>query len=736
MSPDTRIFFFVSVPDSDPYEASPFQGFAPSLCRHSGIFRWLIDMPSDIVEFSVDDLDSRLARRIAGEAPIWWMPLMPSAIEQVRINQHQPFGVLIVSPEEDAARYMKWKTVCPAPPLIVAESGGDLRYENLSLEALRQHCLDVCTLLGDAWGPETKSEIEAFLAHWTAPPARDLGYSIGGHNAFSPNVMALKVAGFQEIVTSRFTPKEPGIAPYVYEVVRTTNSVLEERKRIGLRDAHRINPLTPDLMLFSPSIYSHWRKGAPIKDPGNQEFANMMTSAVRAFNAQKGYSYELKVMGETGVEAKRQIEKVAKNPAFQLRAAELHLCTDAVGMLAASEISAVVRLPNEVNRTAGEVRQFASQKRGRDARDKKRAKAFHLMQNRLARAVPHDFIELIRRSESGIRILSDAPLEWLDIDGLPLGIRFNTSRLPTTPGNVLINQLISRPRIHLAPAAFNEILVVSALKRDDPIQPYFEIAMREFEENFQDKVKLRFVEVGSREELVQAFKEFEGVFAIFDGHGSHSPNEPAYLWLRDEKVDIWSLKPDLEIVPPIIMLSACDTHAADRNHATTATGFLSLGATTVLGSFFPLRADEAAIFAGRLLFRVAEYIPAAIQTFDRAITWSEVVGGMMRMTLLRDFLWKIHYELNLIDQDAFLRIHSQGNLWINDGAPEPFDLVKAELVEAGIPETQTSSLFKTAIATSSAISYVQLGRPETIVFDTLERVSAQMAVWKQEGDDP
>jgi hypothetical protein len=137
---------------------------------------------------------------------------------------------------------------------------------------------------------------------------------------------------------------------------------------------------------------------------------------------------------------------------------------------------------------------------------------------------------------------------------------------------------------------------------------------------------------------------------------------------------VWTLRDDVTRIPPIVLLSACDTHAADRNHATTALGLLTLGSVTVLGSFFPLPAIDAAVFAARPIMRVVEFIPAAIKDFGRAVTWSEVTGGMLRMTLLSDFLRRLERG-GLISHAQYNKVHMDGNKWINFGASKPFERI-------------------------------------------------------------
>ena len=99
-----------------------------------------------------------------------------------------------------------------------------------------------------------------------------------------------------------------------------------------------------------------------------------------------------------------------------------------------------------------------------------------------------------------------------------------------------------------------------------------------------------------------------------------------------------------------------ETHAAERNHATAANGFMHLGARTVLGSVFPLNAPQAASFTARLLYRVAAYLAPGIAMLDRPMRWSEVIWGMLRMQLLTDFLRQLEGK-RLTDQSKYEEIH-------------------------------------------------------------------------------
>jgi len=134
--------------------------------------------------------------------------------------------------------------------------------------------------------------------------------------------------------------------------------------------------------------------------------------------------------------------------------------------------------------------------------------------------------------------------------------------------------------------------VISALKRDDPITGIFETAFDTFEPLWRKNLTVTYENVASEADLVKALNDFDGPMVIFDGHGSHAKDQPALLHLGSDAVDVWSLRDRIQNMPPIVILSACDTHAADRNHATTANGFMHLGARTVLASVLPSASGE------------------------------------------------------------------------------------------------------------------------------------------------
>lgn len=730
MQLDPAIYIFVVVPDALS-SISPMQGFSMSLCENSWIVHRAALLPANIYELSDYGRRILVAQRMSGTSPIRWYAQSPRAIRAMALPASMAFTLIILPESESAADYEKWANTCSSRPTIVAKSGGDLPYEDLNIEALQAHFLQVCERIPKEIDPDSVNNARVALKEWKQLPIKQLGYQVGGHNSIAPNVLALHVAGFDDVIYGPFKAKKPGVKAYVDQIVLTTNSIFDERAQVGHRDLQRIYRPPPDLNLFAPNIFPHFFQLPP---PAvlNRDEKTRFTMVLSALKNQSGYMFEANTEAQIAALVGKAFASAhgksspTNHPLMLLRAQEQRLATNVVGALAASEFSAVVRLPNDVNRTSGAVRSFSEHYRSDMPNPRKRLKTYRSVQARLASAVPIEFMDLIQRSTTGIRIISDAHLEWLNLDGLPLTIRKNCTRIPATPGNLFVETMATRPLIHLTPSSFRKVLVISALKRSDPVSRFFDTAFQEFSPHWRIHLDVRSVTVSKKSELLDALNEFDGPMVIFDGHGTHNAKEAAKLHLQDEAIDIWSLKDEIVNMPPIVVLSACDTHAADRNHATTANGFMMLGARTVLSSVFPLHAAAAATFAARLIYRVAAGMKPMIDLFDEAITWTEVVSGMIRMQLLTDFLHEL-VNKKVITKEIYEDIGSRGNMAINGRLPDPFGFVVSELAKMGLPRQLLLAELERAVANSSAISYLQIGRPETILIDDENRIQRQLS---------
>ena len=731
ISLDPTIRFLVSVPDWKPEQATPFQGFAFSLCNNSRLLRFIWLMPADVFELTPDHLPYLIAKRIAGRSPVSWYGQSPRALRSMPMPIEAAFTVVILDQSESLADYKDWLATCPGPVTIVAEDGGAITHAKLSFDSLRNRFLEVCTELRKVGNIADLDRFEAAIKAWASPPEKQAPYAIQGHGTVVPNLAALRICGYGDLGKEPFRRLNEGEQAYIDQIVLTTNTVFDERETHPPSVANQLHPRRPDLNIYLPATYDIRAvyKLNPNLDHATRRYVQ---TSLQILDRQTSYKFDVTSSSQMEVMLGATLQELkdgaspGSNPIMGIRQREVWLGTEAVSCLAASEISAVIRLPNRLNRSRGVVRQFSQNYRSDRPQILKRAELFRGVQRALEAGFPLDLRSLVARSQVGIRIIGDAHIEWMDIDGIPLGLRNDVSRIPVTPGNLFIDLLSDKPAIFTTPDSFRDVLVVSGLDEGDILAKQFTVAFEQFGKEWEGKLNVKFVRARSRKELIDAINSFDGMLMLFDGHGSHKPDEPGVLWLGDEAINVWELRGEISRPPPIVILSACDTHAADRNHATVANGFLALGCRSVLGSVFPLHASHAAIFTARLLYRVSDYIPAAIGMFKRSLTWLEVVSGMLRRQLVTDILRHLE-SLSLIaqtdSQDLQIKLCAISDLH----GREAFEQIKQSLLDYGIPGTRLEYEFYQAIAASSTISYLHLGRPETIIINSPENLAAWVA---------
>ncbi|RXV67815.1 hypothetical protein D1006_21505 [Burkholderia stabilis] len=251
------------------------------------------------------------------------------------------------------------------------------------------------------------------------------------------------------------------------------------------------------------------------------------------------------------------------------------------------------------------------------------------------------FLERIDSPEKGriegLKLASDISLELMHSGGLPLSMRFDTSRVPVLPGNLYLSTCIMPPRI-LPLATFREVLVVRSFQSNDPLRNYLEKAISIFlEKPTPFAINVTFIDVETEDDFVDALADYKGSVLIFDGHGTYNSEiGEGTIVIGGQAIDVWKLRPRCS-VPPILIFSACDTQPLDGSHSSVATAALTLGAHTVLATNLPIDGWLAALFVGRLLYRMAALLPVAVQ-HQSTFTWRNFVAGMIRMSYVTEII--------------------------------------------------------------------------------------------------
>lgn len=700
-----RIYYFLIMGEDNWDDMSPFQGFGRSWSALHWAMRGLCTMPGDVSE-RASAPEQIAVQRIAGLRPLMWLPLTVSALERLSSAQLPPCCVMFSGDAAVAARIEAWqeKNRFKALHVTTIESNGGTTASNFNLDVLRDYCLGRLEQESEQLNEGQRELVAKAAVDWRWPDVLLESYDVKGHNVTIPNHMVLARLGYTLKEGAPFVAELE--ADYTDAILDSALSVALMRRAIGNHDVFTLGAQSPGAILFEPALFRlGYRRVA-----GN-------TAGGAAFRRALGYFQRQKLLRpsvnrETGnfLTDTREGMIVA-----QIRSEELLTQTFGVGLFAAQTTSPVVRLSPGVNHVFSSLSAYARNVRAdRYEARRKATRLFTEIQEQLRSAVGAERIDFISRTSGPIKIISDAPIEWMPINGLPLSFARDCSRIPVTPGNIMMGELVPVQPMSIPPDALRKVLVISSFEDDDPLKNVLSDALEANRSFWETVVDLKQVRVRTVEQFENALNEFDGQILIFDGHGAANASTPiSTIVIGSQKLDVWSLSGRIRC-PPIVILSACDTQGIDAtSHATVGNGFIALGARTVLGTFLPVDGPRSAMLIARLMHRVAEFIPAAIKAYERAVTWTEVVSGMLRMSLATEIIMAL---VGVPGSAAYNELQNRANFEINGLDPRWFEkLVERIATVRGIEIDVARTLVQKVVSRSDAIRYTQLGNPETIV---------------------
>lgn len=417
------------------------------------------------------------------------------------------------------------------------------------------------------------------------------------------------------------------------------------------------------------------------------------------------------------------VNKITKdNPAadpivasiLRLRQRELHLTNISVCLLATSMFSTPIRLPNAVNLhflKLKELEEFA--RRGDAEALLLRQEKFKEINACLKMEIGDKLSKLITNKASYCTICSDMPLEWVYLDKLPLMISHEVSKIPMTPGNMLLQYCAPGDGINLSAAAFEKILVLRSFDEDDRLKLILEKSINGFP--ISKKTSVQFVDVNTVDEVVEALNGFQGALVVFDCHGSHDgPDGNGWLKIGNQQLNTWELA-HIAHLPPIVLLSACLTSAIGGSHASVANGLLRSGALSVLGTLLPVNGIQSAIFMARLIYRLDSFLPAIKQLGFQQTTFRTLISTFFRMSYLTEILDYFEKEEKILSRDDYVKLHIEGNFMINSLSSKWYDETINKLSKiTNQPEDQLLSRIHTSRPLMETMLYCQHGRPELI----------------------
>lgn len=539
---------------------------------------------------------------------------------------------------------------------------------------------------------------------------KKLEFEVRGHFAFRPNLAMLADYGFDLGEVSSFV----GISTndYISEITRHVTQIDSIRSSASLPKFIIKN----DAIIYCNAMYtflydwnSHFWNDIRREIP--KKAREILKDSIVKNKGYSNFTVEL-----DGPEEMNEIFSSSKAFASlnMHRSLENQFFSQVMTALALSEFCPAIRLPNGVMHFHSQLKDIISSiTSGSKFSIENTNKKIRNYSEAIKKLITPNLLHSCFQSREKIIAVCGFPIEWIAIDGVPIMFTKEISRISPTPGDLFLQTAISFPKASISSEYFQEVLIIRSFSDDDPVGIPLTEALEYYEKNVFENLRYKIFNVKTQEEIISALNSHHGAIVVFDCHGGHDGElGSGWLAIGDTKVDTWSLANSCHI-PPIVILSACSTHAPDGSHASVANGFLRCGTLSVIGTYAPINTNHAAIFVCRLLHRVSEYIPVA--TKHRPITWRKVVSDFFKLSYVTDILYDLHLRLKLITIDSLQKIQFESHRIIESGLDQWEQLFFAEIIKnSTIKQEQWNELLMKYYQYVETMLYTQLGRPEQI----------------------
>lgn len=702
---DRAIYYLLPLRDHEADDRTLFQGFLRSWIDTTDLLFGIAHHPPDLTDWLFPTRSSR-ARRTAGVTRFSILPIRCARLPTMRPDPIHPLWV-VLSTAATIEPVRAWLANIPLPVLHVSTATSLQRETSLnafvdSTRPLSGHLRRVLRLLENH--SNLGRDVRALLAQrWRRPRPVFTTINETKHLFLVPNETALTHAGYA------FPDKQPllSVSDSAYEAAirNSAHALLKVRGNVGRVPAFRYQPPMPSLALAVPGFFEQLHNRSRERVPRVLLEARRL---LRAFSKQTTYTLQ-------GVESDDLREWLASPVAAGLlneRAEEMRLYTAALTLRAASYLTSTIRIRPPGPTLRAQLANLARSARAPNAPRRKLSLLARKIGQAVSRLTDPVAAEALQQAQTGVQIIADFPLEWLPCGELPLMLRHESCRIPATPGDLMVPLTLPPPRHFLTLDDFREILVVRSFPTNDRLRPLFEKALHSYLRTASTPPKVTIVDVATRDEFVAALNAYRGAVMVFDGHGGIGADSD-HLVVGEERLDAWTL-PAIARVPPIVLLSACDTAALAGSHTTTANGFLAAGARSVLGTLLPVAGVASAIMVARLVFRIAEFLPAVVAGQGRAIRWTSVVTGLLRMEYASELIRAVEKQTR--QHKGWQAVGLYANERINGGDIGWYERIFQRVAEnAGLSETRLRALVERELGLAECMRYVHLGNPDALV---------------------
>jgi hypothetical protein len=331
--------------------------------------------------------------------------------------------------------------------------------------------------------------------------------------------------------------------------------------------------------------------------------------------------------------------------AFQIgmiTAQRLHYLDD-VGFLHSSlSKSPVIRLPLKGKSIYAELSAFGTtffSNLNRENVRKKLIKTISKLGEKLRKSyLSPELEDVIMKRDSQIVAISDVPIEWIPLKGIPLLFSHDVCRIPETSlhGVMALYTMSNTVQLSIPNDILSKTLVIFG--NDEPnFLPWQKIA----KDNSQIGGYVT-EQCKTLSDVKQAVQKHNPLFLIIDCHGGYdSTKNETYLEIGDERLTNEYVVAN-HIQAPLIFISACGTAPTYNITDSIANGFFQVGALSVTTTYLPISIDQGSHLYIRILRLLKE---AAIRPLHK--NWLNFICHTIRTSIIHQ-AYK-HARVNLED---------------------------------------------------------------------------------------
>lgn len=383
---------------------------------------------------------------------------------------------------------------------------------------------------------------------------------------------------------------------------------------------------------------------------------------------------------------------------------------DIVGQLHASyKFSPYLRLPFqgvEINRELSFVAPKISD-RLCNAKDKESLEKMMMQVGKkiVERSLSGDAQEMLRGCAKQIVAITDLPIEWLPLDGIPLGFTHDICRIAEFPleGN-LMHYVVNEVQKYRVPRDIMKHTLVVYGTRDEAFTFY---------QNKCDELanKHGFItrNCTNKQQFFDVVNEIKPQLLVIDTHGNYdSTLHQSYLFMGDDKIYPQDIV-DHHVVVPLVFLSACNTAPTYNMVNTLANGFVQSGSLAVTSSYLPLDICESSTVYLRLLEQLSVASNKSIHK-----NWLAFISHILRTSYIHQAFY--NYYMNTKKSSIDVAVNGLGTQYLTrsmifDCRRKVYEELHAGLDVEGI-HVETSHKIP------HYLMYTTLGRADLIDFES------------------